>query len=487
MSNKNEIFAVDVKGLRQLQSGKPKWFIIRELLQNAMDEEITTCNIYMTYERGKAKITVEDDSPIGFRDLSDSFTLFRETYKRADVKKRGKFNFGEKQVLCLSDYARIITTTGGIEFEILKGTKKMLRRKREKGSEVYVEVKMTGAEFGECLNYCNDILVPQNIKVIVIDGTDGGTERQLQYKTPHKIFTAKLPTEVKEGDSMRTVSRETEVHIHKAIVEVDTKVSYIYEMGIPVCEITCDYSIDVQQKVPLSNDRDNVDAKYLKMIYGEVLNHVHDELIPEQSSNLWVRNGFASDRANEDARKDVIIKRFGEKALIANPLDKRSMDEAISNGYNVIYGAEMSKEEWSYVREDNLLESTSGKFKTGVADGKIVQPTDEQKKIAVLCKKVAIRFLAINLKVTFLEAPDASTKADYNAENCHLRFNVSHFSESDWQAENGRVKQPLLDLIIHELGHSAGWHYEHSYHECITALGSKLTVHALNNPEWFNL
>ncbi|MEK6881391.1 MAG: hypothetical protein AABY22_17340, partial [Nanoarchaeota archaeon] len=111
---KNQIFEVDVKGLRQLQEGKPKWFIVRELLQNAMDEDITQCTIYMRYEYGKAYITVEDDSPIGFRDLTDAYTLFKDTYKRTDVKKRGRFNFGEKQVLCLADNARIISTTGGV-------------------------------------------------------------------------------------------------------------------------------------------------------------------------------------------------------------------------------------------------------------------------------------------------------------------------------------------------------------------------------------
>ena len=50
-------------------------------------------------------------------------------------------------------------------------------------------------------------------------------------------------------------------------------------------------------------------------------------------------------------------KRFGEKVCVANPFDKQSIDEAISNGYNVIYGSEMSKEEWGKVKENNLIQS----------------------------------------------------------------------------------------------------------------------------------
>lgn len=479
---KNNIFDVDVKGLRQLQEGKPKWFIIRELLQNAMDEEIKKCNIYLRYEYGKAYITVEDDSPMGFRDLADAYTLFKDTYKRLDVKKRGRFNFGEKQVLCLADEARIISTTGGLEFNILKGERTTLRRKREAGSEVYVVVKMTRDEYNECCSYCNDILVPQNIQVLVsIDGV----EKELSYCAPHKVFEARLLTEVKEDDRMRNVTRETNVNVH-----LKDKTAYIYEMGIPICEIDCDYSIDVQQKVPMSNDRDKVDSKYLKTIYGEVLNHVIDEISNETSSALWVRDGFTSDRVERETRQDIITKRFGEKALIANPLDKRSMDEAISNNYNVVYGSEMSKDEWNAVRQDGLLTSTSSMFKTGIAEGRTVSANElssEQLIIAGFCKKVAKEILDLTISVSFYDSPDATVKADFSSEKSALRFNVAHFADNEWEASRGIVKQPMLDLIIHELGHSKGWHYEHAYHDCLTLLGSKLTLKALNEPGWFKL
>jgi len=36
-------FEVETAGLRSLMSGKPKNFIVRELIQNALDEPITTC------------------------------------------------------------------------------------------------------------------------------------------------------------------------------------------------------------------------------------------------------------------------------------------------------------------------------------------------------------------------------------------------------------------------------------------------------------
>lgn len=486
---KNDLLKVDVKGFRDLQAGKPKWMIVRELIANALDENITECNISFSYEGRKATIIVEDDSPEGFLDLRDSYTLFADTRKRSNPNVRGRFNLGEKQIICLCDYARIISTTGGVEFDVLKETRTTLRKKRLTGSEVMIIVKMDKLEYLECIEYCKQILSPK--KFFVLNKTTVGDKApfsfNVEYRTPYKIFTAKLRTELKDKESgeMRAVSRETEIHIHKK--EATGGVSYIYELGIPICEIECDYSIDVQQKVPLSSDRDKVDGKYLKIVYGEVLNQVFNEIKPEQSSNLWVRDGFSSDRSTKESRQDVITKRFGEKALIANPNDRRSMDEAISNNYNVVYGSEMNKDEWARVKDDELLVSTSQQFKWGVAEGSMVLPNDDQKKIASFCSKIAREMLGISIMVKFYDSPDATVVADYTRDTNVLRFNVAHVSDNMFASVDGRVGQKMLDLIIHELGHSAGLHYEHSYHDCITMLGSKLAIKALEQPDWFIL
>lgn len=500
---KNQIFEVDIEGLRELQSGKPKWVIVRELLQNAMDEDITECHIDINYTRGKMKLLITDDSPEGFRDLADMYTLFKDTYKRGDVKKRGRFNFGEKQVLALATYARITSTKGGYEFDMVKGTKKKLRHKRARGSAVYIEVKMAEDEFHECAKYCHRVLVSENIKITieVKMGKLLTPPHTLSYKVPYRVFKAILPTELKVAKSMRKVSKETEVHIHEAY-PLNEKFksfmpSYIYEMGIPICEIDCDYSIDVQQKVPLSSDRDTVDAKYLKLIYGEVLSNVVGEIKGETCSNMWVREGFTSCRATKESRQQVIEKRFGEKVLIANPMDKRSMDEAMSNNYNVVYGAEMNKEEWEVVRNNNLMESTSAKFKMNLCDGKMVEPDTNQKAIAQFCYKVAKEFLGLDITISFYDASAATVAADFDSEHGVLRFNVARLrlTRDFWNiCRHDKVGYKLLsvsakqlDLIIHELGHSAGLHYEQSYHDCITMLGSKLTLKAIEDPEWFEL
>jgi hypothetical protein len=307
---------------------------------------------------------------------------------------------------------------------------------------------------------------------------------QFSYQAPDMSFPANLPTEIKMEGKMKKVTQATLINLHKK-----EGVAYIYEMGIPICEIDCAYSIDVQQKVPLSSDRDTVDSKYLKLLYGEVLNYTIKEIKSEQSSNLWVREGFVSSRTSKEVRKEVLEKRFGEKSLIANPMDKRSMDEAITNNYNVVYGSEMSKEEWGIIREEELMESTSSKFKMRLVDSKCIEGTEVQKKVGEFCVKIAYEFLStLPLKVSFYDAPEATVMADFDRDAYHLRFNVAKIPTTYWHIGSGKIDNwKLLDLIIHELGHYRGMHYEQSYHECITMLGSRLAVKALRDPAWFNI
>lgn len=478
----NRIFDVDIKGLRQLQEGKPKWFIIRELLQNALDEPITECRITIQYERGKAHVTVEDDSPIGFRDLADAYTLFKDTYKRTDVSKRGRFNFGEKQVLCMADYATIETTTGGLEFDVAGGERRTLRKKREKGSKVYVVVRMSKEEVAECITYCYEILRPKDIEISLFED-DENTPTKFEYRKPHKIFDAVLQTEVKQEDRMRLVRRETKVHIHHSKVMQ----SYIYELGIPICEINCDYSIDVQQKVPLSNDRDKVDGKYLKDVFALVLNNMVDEIKEDDISQTWIREALDSNLVEAATVVEVKEKRFGEDAVIFNPNDPVANDEAISQGYKLIYGSEMSKNEWGLMKEHAGLVSSSNMFGMGTAtDAETIKKEDKHKRVESLVARIAAQFLVITVTSTFFKSRQATVLAQYGSNN--ISFNVTSIPKEWFEPDSkGYVSEKMLDLIIHELGHSEGHHTERSYHDCLTRLGAKCTKKALYQPDFFKL
>lgn len=483
-------FEVDTKGLKALQAGKPKTFIVRELLQNAFDENITTCKLDLWWEPyGKVLITVEDDSPEGFRDLSDAYTLFKDTYKRSDTTKRGRFNLGEKQVFSVCTRAEIETTKGTIVFDEYGRHKS--RVKRDKGSLIRVEVKMKREEFDEISKFVELLLVPKNIHFeYVIEGCIPNVH---QYQEPYRSFEATLRTELKVDEVFRPTKRKTNVHVHRT---EGTK--YLYELGIPVCEIDCDFSIDVQQKVPLSTDRDTVSAVFLKELYALVLNHTYETITQENAANAWVREAVSSSLVEKGAVASVVKGRFGDKVVVANPMDPVANDDALANGYHVVRGSELNRDEWDSIRKFSALPSSTAVFGKHNVGYEVVEPTEEQQKVAEWARKFFKEFYGETLSVKFISSLKASTVADFQKEGSTMRFNVPNvigpwteknntLSRSGWHGKGQRPSKQIIDLIVHELGHHRGLHVEKAYHEALTAMGAWLVIKALDEPGWFDL
>ena len=82
----------------------------------------------------------------------------------------------------------------------------------------------------------------------------------LKRANNHSVFTETLPTvTVDEEGNFTPTSRLTEIELFKSLDK-----NYICELGIPVVETDIPFTINVNQKVPLSKDRDNVNQLILK-------------------------------------------------------------------------------------------------------------------------------------------------------------------------------------------------------------------------------
>ncbi len=461
---------VSLKGLRQLYADKPKTFILRELFQNALDEAVEWIKIRISREPGWITIEVEDDAPEGFRDITHAYTLFAPTYKRNDPEKRGRFNLGEKQVLAVVAECTILTTKGGLRFDT-KG-RHSLRQKREAGSVVSVRFRGSRDDYAALIEECQRYLIPQPLRVTLSTSAD---TFPLLPRAPFLRFGVKgLLTEIanQEGNLTRT-RRNTTLELHR-----EPK-PHLYEMGLPVCPIDCgEYSINVQQKVPLGVDRETVPESYLKRLYAEVLNHTHDELDADTVSSTWVRSAMSTAHVQRDAVQTVVRTRYGDSAVVATPGDRYGVDKALSEGHRIIYAGEMSKEEWENVRTHAPLPSSTS-FHPDVSAAKIVTPNRAMEKVANLAEAISERCLGVRIQVLFRKWP-GSVMATYG--NRTLTFNVQHLGER-WFTDP--LAEKVLDLIIHELAHEKGMHTEHSYHACATRLGAQLVRIALHQPSWF--
>ena len=462
--NKNTWFEVSKEGLKQLQLGKPKHYIVRELVQNAWDEDTKICRLEMQLNGKIADISVEDDSPEGFKNIRDAFTLFAPTYKRKDPSKRGRFNLGEKQALSICDEASIQTTTGTVHFS----NKGRIETKsaRPAGSIVSIKLKMTKSEFNEAFDVVRKYLVPKHLRFLV-------NGEVMQQRLIHKTFRASLQTEIEENNVLRKTHRITDVNILKA----EDK-TYLYEMGIPIMEIDCAYDVDVQQKIPLSSDRDTVSTSYLSALYAEVLNATFDEIDEENSSDGWVREATANKKISSEAITSVIDKRYGENRVVANPFDPNSVDDALSAGYKVITGRELSKEEWQNIRKADAIKSSSELFGRKTAASESITPDENMKKVGNLAKKIAKKCLNIDITVRYAKWDGVA--AQYGDKV--ITFNVEALGKSFF---NPALSSRTLDLIIHEIAHEKGHHTEKSYQSAITQISGELIMIALEDSEFF--
>jgi hypothetical protein len=239
----------------------------------------------------------------------------------------------------------------------------------------------------------------------------------------------------------------------------------------------------VQQKILLAVDRETIRASYVRNVYTWVLNNTYDIIPKEECSEVWIRTAMKDKEIKPETVKEIMKKRYGDKFCVANPLDKASMDEALSKGYNVIFGSELSKEEWANIRESVNIESSTALFgDTNLTHAKKIEPNDNQKLVAKYAQKIAKRILDIDIKVDFVENKSTPILACYGSRR--LTFNVGRLN-------NGFFDEPIcvktLDLIIHELGHEDGWHVEYDYHQLLTKLGAELTVLALKEPDFFKV
>jgi hypothetical protein len=359
---KNTWFNIDKEGLRKLVEHRSKAFAIFELLQNAWDE--ATSNVAVTLEpipkkRGRARLTVADDSPDGFADLSHAYTLFAESSKKHDVRKRGRYNLGEKLVLALCDEATVSSTRGTVQFGA-DGRRVASRKRRENGTAIEATIRMTQAEYELACADVRRLLPPSNMETMF-------NGERLSAPEPLRTISAALPTVVgdKEGvlrPTMRTAT--VEIYAMMEIPAEDESAGYLYEMGIPVVELDVPFRVNVGQKIPLNADRDNVTPSYMRRICSLVLDAMHEQLSPEQSSMGWVAKALEDRDIAPATVKSVLTKRFGERIATYDPSDPLSNAQAVAGGYAVLHGGQFSKAAWTNIRATGSAPSAGSIFPT---------------------------------------------------------------------------------------------------------------------------
>ena len=479
-----EWVSVDMKGLSKLLEDKGKAFAIFELIQNAWDTEAKHVEVRLESIPGRslAKLAVADDNPSGFTDLSHGYTMFAESEKKGDPTKRGRFNLGEKLVLALCKEAKIMSTTGTVVFSS-DGTRSRSRKKTERGSLFSAEIRMTRSELYEVEAKIDTLIPPPNVSTS-FNGSP------LTERTPVAEFEAKLPTVISDGEgNLKRSTRKTLVRVYNPR-ECETPT--IYEMGIPVVELVSDkYHVDVQQKVPVNMDRDNVTPGYLRKLRVEVLNAVHDHLSSGDAKETWVTDAMTHDDVNDEAVNAALTKRYGEKRAIYDPSDVEANQRLVSEGYAVIHGSSLPKGAWGNVRRSGAalpsgrLRPTPKPYSSDPNADRAefvdeADMTEDMKWVIGLTKTLAEQTIGRKIHVVIV-------KNAHNFSACYggSRLDYSLSALGKWWFRKTNLKD-ILRLMIHEFAHEfESSHLSDGFHEACCRIGSKIAILALDEPKLF--
>jgi hypothetical protein len=478
-------FDVDKDGLGKLMERRGKEFAVAELISNGWDTDANTVRVTLEKVKGQplARLTVEDDDPDGFQNLAHAWTLFAESGKKTEATKRGRFNMGEKLVLAICESATIVSTKGGVTFD--GAGRKTLRDRREKGSIFTGLLRMNQQEFNQCEAFVRTLIPPANV-VTIFNGV------ALQNRQAKAMFELPLETHLATEDGiLKRATRKATVRVYEPLAD---EVPSLYEMGIPVVETNDKWHIDIQQKLPLSMERDNVPPAYLRKLRAEVVNHLYAQISGDDVTKTWVKAATEAPEAKPEAVNHVLNETFGTKRVIFDPSDQESNKLAVAQGYQVIYPRQLSAGQWDHVREHKLAlpagqvtpsHKVNIEMTLGGKDDSTFIPEDQWKpclqNIARFSKAIAFRLGIGPITVQFTSNITANYSACYGQKK--LIYSVGRLGYR-WFEDGVRVA--VIDLLIHELAHDlSGDHLSSEFHDALSLLGAKLTNLALLDPELF--
>ena len=344
---------------------------------------------------------------------------------------------------------------------------------------------MNKKEIRQCVKAIRSFIPPAHIQT-VINSMVVRERDSLKVKS----CEAKLTTEYTDDEgSWRKSKRKTTIDVHEVW---EGEVPTLYEMGIPVVELEGGdkYHYNVNQRVPLNQDRDNVSPAYLRDLRGEVINLVADLLTEEEASESWVREATATERVEPEAFKAVMEKRFGKKVATFSVNDPEANHRAVSEGYNLISGGSLSRGEWSNVKRfetvrpsSKICPTASPRFGPNGED--IVMPEEEwtpaMDRVARLAQDIASETMG-GCMVRFVRSTQGF-EAWYGGRE--LSFNYRRLGKRFFE-EYPANRERIISLIIHELAHQEeGNHLSDRYHREVCRLAGAVVELAIKSPRLF--
>ena len=443
-------FEIDNDGWKRMNAGRPPYELVKELIQNVLDEDFNSVNINYNYRNDIFNLSIEDDICGGIANSSLITTVFM-TGKEDSCIKRGRKGRGLKEFLSVCKSAVVETVGKTVEF-CENGSRVEYTNDRTIGTKIsctIIEEKWDSSAVSEITKFLNRVIVYSGI--IFVNG------RVINNRNVRKeINNCYLTTQIIENGIQKDIDHNTIISIYNKV----GKEGWIYEMGIPVCTTDIPYDVDIHQRIPLNDNRNEINIHYIKRVKEFVIKCMIDSLTKKDLLG-WASEGisrwynFSRDEYNKivslmmdgNSFDDVLIK-DGSKIINDKAKQKGFVlfdIKNLSNGLQTICRKVLkTSEEMIQSIEDN----------TKAID---VEPTIIEYDFINEHKKLVKNALGKNIEFKIMEkSVDLVTKnrtlATYSFENGQsvIRYNRLAIKSKIFGMP---YSSEALDTLIHELGH----------------------------------
>lgn len=466
LSHSKNRFELSNIGWRRMNAGRDAYELVREAVANAFDQDdVTSINVKIeAMDIGGTQVVIEDNSVRGIEDPSLVSTVFM-TDKGDSPKKRGRKGRGLKELISAADHATIDTVGHRIEFA--EG-RTVYSNTRKQGTSVSVYVSDWGLESRHGIRSYLFRMIPPLATDLYIDGI------RVAPKRVRTVLQADLEAPCVIDGVQINQTHNTAVNITN-LAKGETE-GWLYEMGVPVQSIKTKFHIDVQQRIPLNDNRTTVDSYYLKVLYGLCLKHLMPSLSRGALKQEWATLGIGY--ADVDVMKEFVRKMFGSTtANVIKSYNKQSNDVVQQHGMQLIDtdGMPWSVEE---ALKKTLRSADMVAASIDASDvGKDVQPhvADPHGKATALIRYLGQEVLGRDLTVRFFERGAIFTGkmrlADFNPETLTIRFNVAAGFNF-----NNPINPELLSTICHEFGHMTTIHHDAAFHDAVSKISGMVST-----------
>jgi hypothetical protein len=314
----------------------------------------------------------------------------------------------------------------------------------------------------------------------------------LKTRVPKSVFKSTLPTVTSDTEGiLRLSTRITEVEIY--IPELG-ETPMLYEMGIPVVESNMSFHVNVAQKIPLNQDRDNVTPSYFRAICREVLNNTYDFVSEETTTDTWIKTAMEDKEVHPEAFLGIFKKRFGEKVVSYDPSDVEANNRAVANGYTVLHGRQLSATAWDNARTFEAVKPAGSKFATPkpfYENGEPVEViprsewTSGMHSLVEFIKNVAREIANQEVETVIVKELSGKNLAACGPD-CVFYISLKMAKNAFFEIWEQQGFASTCALIIHELAHiKASNHLSENFYKELTRLGGRMTQLALKKPELF--